>query len=363
MVFYNIIFLLFLLTSILEIVSNNKKYSIIIFLLFVFICYILSFIRWETGTDWTTYYNIYTWIDEPWTNFNNGMELGYNFISHLGKAVFNSYTGVLFLFSSIIYITLARTYLLLSKYPITSLFLSFCVLSFAHIMYVRQNIAVVICGLSVYYIIKQKKWNFIIAILVASLFHRTAFIFLLAYPTFHRVFSIKFHILLIIIALTIGTVLGKLFLNFIGSFGLGVISSKIDGYLELGSDDNSMAISTTTVLIKGFINKSIILSLIFYCKCKLKYNTTFFNGLTNLYILGTILYLITLPLSISLARIAVYMDSLQVIFIPYILYQQRTLYNRVLLFALISCYFYMRFYASFISFQSEYVPFTTIFST
>ena len=291
------------------------------------------------------------------------MESGYNFVNHLGKFLFNSYTGVLFLFSTIIYTCTGRTYITLSKYPITSLFLSFCILSFAHIMYVRQNVAVAITGWSVYYIITQKKWNFIACVLIASLFHRTSLIFLLAYPVFHKNYSAKYYCLSIIGALAIGTLVGKLFLNIIGGLGLGIISSKINGYLELGSEDNSMAISTTTVLVKGFINRSFVLFLIFYCKYKLKHNSLFFNGLTNLYILGTILYFITLPLSISLARIAVYMDSLQVILIPYIIYHQRTLYNRILFFIFISSYFYLRFYSYIISFKTAYIPFITIFST
>lgn len=363
MFLYLALFLLFLLSSFLEIISNNKKYSIYTFTSLILLTYILSFIRWKTGTDWDSYYEMYTWIDKPWNNFNNGMESGYNFVNHLGKFLFNSYTGVLFLFSTIIYTCTGRTYITLSKYPITSLFFSFCILSFAHIMYVRQNVAVAITGWSVYYIITQKKWKFITCVLIASLFHRTSLIFLLAYPVFHKNYSAKYYCLSIIGALAIGTLVGKLFLNIIGGLGLGIISSKINGYLELGSEDNSMTISTTTVLIKGFINRFFVLALIFYCKYKLKHSSTFFNGLTNLYILGTILYFITLPLSISLARIAVYMDSLQVILIPYIIYHQKTLYNRVLLFILISSYFYLRLYSSIISFKTEYIPFTTIFST
>lgn len=363
MFFYLALSLLFLFSSFLEIISNNKKYSIYTFTCLILLTYILSFIRWKTGTDWESYYEMYTWIDKPWNNFNNGMESGYNFINHLGKFLFNSYTGVLFLFSTIIYTCTGRTYITLSKYPITSLFISFCILSFAHMMYVRQNVAVAITGWSVYYIITQKKWNFIICVLIASLFHRTSLIFLLAYPIFHKTYSAKYYCISIIAALAIGTLVGKLFLNMIGGLGLGVISSKINGYLELGSEDNSMAISTTTVLIKGFINRLFVLLLIFYCKYKLKHNSLFFNGLTNLYILGTVLYFMTLPLSISLARIAVYMDSLQVILIPYIIYHQKTLYNRILFFILVSSYFYLRLYSSIISFKTEYIPFTTIFSS
>lgn len=363
MFFYITILFLLLVGSTFEIASNNKKFSLITFSFFILTFYFLSFIRWETGTDWDTYYKMYTWIKEPWENiFHTGMEPGFAFINNLGKFLFNNYTGVLFLFSTIIYIYLARSYLALSQYPLTSLFIAFCVLSFAHILYVRQNVALVLLCWSVFYIKNRQFKLFLFCVFIASLFHRTAWIFLLAYPIFYKKYSFKFYLITIIASLTIGTIIGKMILGYIGSLGLGIISEKITGYIELGAEDNSTTLSTTSILIKGFINRGVILTLIFYCKYKLKYNSTFFNGLVNIYILGTILYFITLPLSISLARIAVYMDSIQAILIPYIIYNQRHLHNRILFFTIIALYYSARFYTSFISFEYEYVPFKTIFN-
>lgn len=363
MFFYITILFLLLVGSTFEIASNNKKFSLITFSFFILTFYFLSFIRWETGTDWDTYYKMYTWIKEPWENiFHTGMEPGFAFINNLGKFLFNNYTGVLFLFSTIIYIYLARSYLALSQYPLTSLFIAFCVLSFAHILYVRQNVALVLLCWSVFYIKNRQFKLFLFCVFIASLFHRTAWIFLLAYPVFYKKHSFKFYLITIIASLTIGTIIGKMILGYIGSLGLGIISEKITGYIELGAEDNSTTLSTTSILIKGFINRGVILTLIFYCKYKLKYNSTFFNGLVNIYILGTILYFITLPLSISLARIAVYMDSIQAILIPYIIYNQRHLHNRILFFTIIALYYSARFYTSFISFEYEYVPFKTIFN-
>lgn len=361
MFFYFTCFLILLICSFLEVISNNKRYSQHTFLFLVLICYALSFLRWETGTDWNTYYEMYTWIKSPWNNvFSTGMEPGFAFINNLGKFVFNSYTGVLFLFSTIIYACLGRAYTALSRYPITSLLISFCILSFAHMLYVRQNVAVVILCWSVYYIQKKNFKHFFFCVFIASLFHRTSWIFLISYPFFFKEYSLKFYISAILSALIFGTIISKIILVFIGNLGLGVISTKISGYMELGSEDNSTALSTTTILIKGFINRGFILALIFYCKFKLKYNSSFFTGLVNIYILGTILYFITLPLSVSLARIAVYMDSLQVILIPYIIYLQKTLYNRTLFFTLIIIYYFLRFYSSIITFESSYIPFKTI---
>ena len=38
---------------------KNRKRIVGVLLLFMFIVYVLSFIRWETGTDWDSYYEIF----------------------------------------------------------------------------------------------------------------------------------------------------------------------------------------------------------------------------------------------------------------------------------------------------------------
>lgn len=363
MLFYLSIFIFLFFASLLEVVSNNKKYSIITSSFTIIIFFILSFIRWDTGTDWDSYYNIYTWIRKPWDNlFNLGMEPGYEFVMHLGKFLFGNYTGVLFILSNIIYFFLFKTYTTFSKYPVTSILLSFCIISFAHILYVRQNVAVVILGWSIYYVIEKNILKFALCVLFASLFHRTAFVFFIVYFIYYKEFSFSFIVLVILGSLTFGTLLNKMLLSLIGGGDLGIISNKINMYMEAGTDENTTTLSTTTILIKGFINRSVLIILFFYCKYKLNYNNTFFNGFLNIYILGTVLYFITLPINITLARIAVYMDILQVILIPYIIYQQKNIYNRLILFSVISLYFYIRFYSTFISYEYEYVPFKTIFS-
>lgn len=364
MVFYFTIAFLLFSSSFLEIISNNKKISQTIFYIFIIFFYFISFIRWDTGTDWDSYYTMYNWIEVPWENFSEmGMEKGFTFINHLGKYLFNSYTGVLFLFSTIIYLSISKSYIILSQYPLTSLFISFCILSFAHILYVRQNIAVSIIGLSTFYIIKKNFPLFFLSVYIASLFHTTALVYLICYFIYYKDFSLKYNCILILGTLIIGTIVSKFLLSTLGSIGLGIISTKINNYLELGANDNSTTMSTTAIIIKGFINRFFILFLLFYCKYKLKYNSAFFNGLLNIYILGTVLYFTTLPLSVSLARIAVYMDCMQVFLIPYILYKQQTLINRSLLFILLAVYYFLRLYSSYISFESEYTPFTTIFET
>lgn len=360
MFFYIAIFLLFLFSSLLEIISNNRKFSLNIFFILILSLYILSFIRWETGTDWTSYYEMYTWIKIPWKEMiGSGMEFGFVFVNHLGKCLFDSYTGVLFLFSTIIYFCLSRSYVELIKYPITALFLTFCISTFAHMLYVRQNIATAILCLSIIYVRDRKFLQFLVLVFLASLFHRTAWIFLLAYPLYDKHFSFKFYTTSLVLSIVLGVTAGGTLISLLGNIPIEAVSRRITGYLELGEADNSTTFSTTTMIIKGFANRGIILVLLFFCRYKLNYKDNFFIGLINIYIYGTIVYFFTLPLSISLARAAVYMDTVQVLLIPYIIYKQKKLYNRLLLLGIISIYFGLRFYTSLQTYWDAYVPFET----
>ena len=67
MSFYITIFTIFFLLSLIE--ALNKK-SYFVKVTYVGIClflFILSFLRWETGTDWINYYNYFKYIfDVPY---------------------------------------------------------------------------------------------------------------------------------------------------------------------------------------------------------------------------------------------------------------------------------------------------------
>lgn len=362
MLFYLAILVILLVNAFIEITYSRKNKYTGIFYALIIVLYVLSFLRWETGTDWGNYYEMFTWIKEPWANMaSTGMELGFVFVNHLGKFLFDSYTGVLFIFSTILYFCLSRSYVILSFYPITALFIAFCISPFAHMLYVRQNVALAILCLSVVYVKNRQLIVFLFLVFLASLFHRTAWIFLIVYPLFYKEFSFKFYIISIIASILIGITIGKTLVGVLGNLPIEAISSRIDQYLEMGSADNSTTFSTSAIIIKGFINRGFLLVFLFYCQYKLKYKDSFIRGLMNIYIVGTIIYFITLPLSISLARAAVYMDSIQTILIPCIIYKQHNRYNRMLLLGIICLYYSLRFYSALFTFWDCYIPFKTIF--
>lgn len=361
-IFYFALNALFAAFSLIDLCCNKRRISIYLFGISLLILFIFAFIRWKTGTDWDAYYDMYTWIYHPWESFSNGMEHGFVFINHLGKALFDNYTGVLFLFSLIIYSATCFSYPKLCNHPMVAIWVSFCI-SFAGMLFVRQNVAASVLLVSMIFAYRQKLAPFFIFVFLASLFHRTAWIFLIVYPFFNIVYRRRTIIILVATFVVVGLMMGKYLLNVFGSVLIDSFSHRINQYMEAGSSDNTMAYSTIFVLIKGLANRCILLGFfLYYFTTELRRHNRMVNGLFNIYIIGTVLYCILLPVSISLARIAVYMDIVQVFLVSMILFAQRSIANRLLLFLLFFVYYFLRFYTYLYSYEDEFIPFKTIFS-
>lgn len=361
MLFYFSLYFIFSLFSMLELMSKKSKITHSFFCVSVLLLFVFSFIRWETGTDWDSYLTMFSWFKIPWETFDVGMELGFAFVQNLGRFLFDEYTGVLFLFALIIYSCIYYSYPKLCKYPMIALLASFSI-SFASMLFVRQNVAGAILLISLMFAYKRKFWLFILAIFVASLFHRTSWIFIIIYPLFGKVYKQKSIILWLIVSVIIGILTSKLILGVLGTLFTGVIGAKINMYLDMGTDDNSMAYSTTFILLKGIANRCFLM-VFFLCIINetVRKKDNLLNGLFNIYVLGTILYCVLLPLSISLARIAVYMDIVQVFLISATLAKQKKRINKLLLFVVFWVYYLMRFYTYLMSYEHEFIPYKTIF--
>jgi len=290
------------------------------------------------------------------------MEHGFIFIEHLGKALFDSYTGVLFLFSVIIYGSMWYSYPKLCCHPMVAIWISFCI-TFAGMLFVRQNVAAAVLLVSLIFAYRRQFIPFFIIVFFASLFHRTAWIFLIVYPFFNIVYRRRTIIIVIAAFVVVGLLMAKYLLNVFASIFTGAIGDRINLYMKAGSSDNSMTYSTTFVLIKGIANRCVLLGFfLYYFTTNLRCRNRMTNGLFNIYVIGTVLYCVLLPISLSLARIAVYMDIVQVFLVSMILSAQRNIANRLFLFLLFFTYYLMRFYTYLYSYKDEFIPFKTIFS-
>lgn len=361
MLLYYFIFIILLFLAYIEILSNNKRFSQGFFFFIIIIFFILSFIRWETGTDWDNYYFPFQRIKIPWeslTDEYSNFELGMMFLYNLAKTLSNSYTMMLFIEGLILYSTLSYAITKYSIYPIFSI-LMYYTMSLAGIFFVRQNIAMCILLCAIPYIINRKFIKFCLVVIIASLIHRTALFFLIAYPLFYKYYDLKRILFLLIFFTIIGIAIGKILIIYLSSLNLGIITAKLNAYLLAGSNESYTTYSATSVLIRGLINRSFLIVLYLSILEKYRIKDKILNGFINLNLLGVIFYVILTPISFSLGRITAYFDIIQIFILPYLL-KKSNYYTKHIFLIILTLYLGFRLFIIISSFPDEYIPYKTI---
>ena len=333
--------------ALLSMVTNfsqyHKEYGIFywsILLLF----FTLSFLRWERGADWTAYMNMYEQLDS-WSdvlNYGSSFEKGYKYIAAFVHLVFNNYTVFLFLQGAIISFCMGWTMWKFSPSPIYSLFVYYALI-FANIFFVRQYIAIAITFFAFNYIVKRQFGRFTLCVLLATQFHTSAIIFLLAYPIYKWRFSTMQLCCTLVGTILISVLLSQLILTLFGSMG-GFVGGKIAHYLQTTEEGiGSMRLPTLGDLTMGLLSRFFIICSTLFFLGRVRLNDVKVNGIVNIYLFGIILYSFTAPISLALVRIVNYYDFFIILLIPYILHRSRLPFNRFTMTLIFSVYLFTRF--------------------
>lgn len=358
MAIYFIIFTIFAIFSAFEVYGLKQTESKMFFALFSFFLFILSFIRWETGTDWITYYSSFNQFSE-W-GIENGYEWGFARINEFVKIFFDNYTVLLFILGAILFAFQSSAILKYSPYPVTSLLLLWST-TFANVFFVRQSIATVILFFSVRYIQEKKLFKFLLLVGLAMLIHRTSLIFILAWWVYGLKLRPIIMMFYIALSLVLALVLSKLMMS-LGGIAGGVAQQKIEYYLENGEETFGGSSSIGQILVRGFANKIFIfvLSLLFLLRIEKK--GLLFRGYVNLYWMGIILYFATISISIALTRLSYAYDMMLIVLVPIVLNNIERKYLRFFVFFVFIFYSITRLYISITgNYYDEFVPLKTIF--
>lgn len=355
---YLSIFLIAVCAAFLNIMGLTRRDSMILFSMLVLLFWIMSFIRWETGTDWQAYEGFFNWSSE-WGK-ETVFEPGFAFLNTLVRQFTDNYTVMLCLEGGLIALFTALAIRRFSPFPLLSIFIVWCTL-LGNVMFVRQAIATSILFYSVRYIIDKEKINFLIWVLLATLIHRTSLIFLLAWPIFHLRWPMLWMWGGLTIAIILSTVIGQLFMSVSSLFG-EVIQTKINLYLGEGSDDNTFGtgFSMAMIIAKGLINKAFILLIGWFTVRHLDPKQyPHVRGFFNLFWFGCIIFFMTIPISTGMARFSYSYDIMQVVLIPYIFIAIRSLPWKIAIFLTLTAYLAMRMFVYINNFYNLYVPFKT----
>lgn len=341
--------------------AGNKKVYHSIFLLFIVVFLLLGGLRWETGTDWDAYLNAYNStcsFSDIFAIHNLEFETGFLLLNWISHYVSDNYTACLILESILIFYLLKNALEQQSIFPLFSLFIYYS-MSLAGIFFVRQTIAMTILLFATKYIIERDKKKFIIWVLIATMFHRTSLAYLIAYWCYNRSIGWIKMCLLFLLSAFLGLILAKVVLMVLGALDLGIISLKINAYLELGEDENYTIYSTTGIIIRAAINRGFLFFMYWmFLKNTRKVNPTV-NCLININIIGACFYFMLAPIALSFARVTAYFDIVQILIIPYFFFH-RKLGEKAIIFFIVIIYSMLRLYVALTSYTDAYIPYKSV---
>lgn len=217
-------------------------------LIFYILLYLIFFdgLRFETGTDWKSYYNYFYYgtAEEIY-------EIGFKQFIYVIKLLTNNYSIFLLIYSSIYYYFVFFKLSQKNNYNIITIFLLYSSLT-PMLGAMRQFLALSIIVYSINYIFKKKFYKFILCILIASLFHSSAWLFLPAYYL-NKKLSIKKIILFLLLSIIIRVFFKTILIN---SFLFNYIPMKSKVLLYINHKDN---IVTNIQFITNILKKLCII--------------------------------------------------------------------------------------------------------
>ncbi|WP_281511418.1 EpsG family protein [Alistipes finegoldii] len=270
--------------------------SALIFVLFIGL-------RWETGTDWEPYKDLFDAIELDWTFLLNvyHFDIGYVLINALVRFFTESYTIFLLFDAALAIIPLFFLLRRVSPYPNVSLMMFYVNYMIAQFMGSnRRMIAIVLILWFIYYVAVGKKGKSVFALTGAFLFHRSSIANLLIYLVPRKLISAKKVFFLLLVSMIVGlsqipaTVIEKIGSVLMPIAGDNEIVQGIEFYSENGEEHlvygtGSLILSTILALGKRVI---FLIPFMYICKRRQVDQLTIF--LLNIYIISFSVYLCTI---------------------------------------------------------------------
>lgn len=330
--------------------QRGRMYPRFVFFAFCGLMILLAGLRWETGTDWTPYYEDY--LEQ---GVRTDFEFGYQLLVRLFSSSGINYTGFL-LFCSLISIgTIAFTCKKYLGFTIVALlvFYSFYYLG-SFLGAGRRQFAIAICFFSILYITKNKFLPFIIAVLTAATFHISALIFLLAFP----VYKLKDKNALIAVTALFFIIFGVVIFGFSNAvtflferLDIGIFSYKVITYATSTSDFGEPGLGM------GFAKRLFILIFLFMARKYFDLSHPY-RGLLNLYIFSFVSYVLFVTTIPMLSVLTIYYSITEVLLISYAVYKFKSIQGIVMVGFL--AYIILQTYTILLPYWDLYVPYISI---
>ena len=320
------------------------------------VIFLLSTLRWENGTDWTSYYDYFHLVGE---NVDSGyMEPGFTWLCYLDYNYLN-YTlhlGILAFLSIVPVAIRIRQY---SAFPLFALLIWFSVI-FAHMFPVRQTVAVSLFVFSWKYIQERRLIPFICTMALAATFHVTVLVAVPIYFLWNKYIPAKVYMLVIAGIFVVSIVSSQIFTNLLstlGGIGGEYIEEKLNDYMDASEEAFGAAYTPLQTLIRGCINRSIYFFVPLVLLNTKRKENPMMNAVFNMYFYSFVSFLMVIPLSVALGRLTVYTDMSQLFLLPFVFTLKMNRTNTVVIMLIILFYFAIRFRGVVFNYEDLYIPY------
>lgn len=355
MIFYNFIFILVLFSFIFSKKQNEK----ILYFFIAFLFFILSFIRWEVGTDWNMYFN--TFYVGSIEKMYSVKEIGFRVLNYIVYKIFPSYTLMLFFLAVILFIFKYTTLYKLSYVPLLSLLMAFC-LEKGDIFFVRQSIAIAITFYSTKYIIKKEKLKFILCIVLASFIHKSSFIFIFAYFVFNKFNLRRRHYCLLIIFSFVLYIYGREILSFfIINLPDNPYKQKLLYYFSNDATGGYKSyMSKELIFLSSLINRLFLISVFFIFWKKID---IYMKKLFSIYFISFLGFVCVFRISQDISRLTLPYEVFQLVIFPSIYKNIKSKETKIIFILIAILYLYLKLLSGLSSWPEAFIPYNTIFNS
>ena len=363
MLFYSILYFITLafLTFDFVKISLGVKKLLLTFIMFIFT--IVVGISNDMGGDMPQYRILFE--EAPYLDdFQFGSyykESGYIFLNSFFKTFFDSFNAMLFFITAVNFYLLYKVivYKDFQKYMFFSFYIYITGYMFAGMFgLLRQHIIMSIFLFALLMLIKNKKFNYYLAVVFAMLFHRISAIYLIFTYFFKRNFSVTNYNVIFIIAFTLG-VSGLLFIVLINTFGFFSIPEIQSALLKVKTYYISQL--NKSVINFAFFEKALLFGMVvFYFKKLVELNPINYI-LINIFFINVFIYMLLIQ-DLGLAgRISKVFKIVEILLIPqlFLIAVKKNIKNGLFLFFVILGF--AHYYKELFRNLEYFVPYSTIF--
>ena len=340
--FYFIVFSIIALLAMLDISKLNLRLRTEFTVLVILLLFFIAAFRYETGMDWLEYQNTFKFIPtlksiNKISDIFSGLDFGYHLLCIVLKSLGAGIQTVFFcmqLFGSILLWKSINKY---SNQKTTSVLIYFSLLFFLlDLNLMRQMLTVNIFFYSISYIYDKQMWKYLGLILLASIFHWSAILFLPLYFVLNHSYKSRFlyaivfvFVLFFLFQIKTGNLLYTITKNILGA---SAITNKVNYYTT------EHVFSINRALSIGFFLNIFIFIVTMINREKLESSIKHFNILLNLMVLQLFFYLVTYEYIELSGRLRFYTLISYVVIIPGFIHIYKYIFNRIIVFISIVLY-------------------------